>query len=352
MHIIILCFVAYLFFAVIIYLKLNNYTSYTVDLTHASELSKVAVLIPFRNEVENLPSLLSCIDNQQSNHQIKWIFIDDHSTDRGVDLVQNNSIFHYYSLPINKTGKKEALLWGLSCVEADYYIMIDTDVNFEDDWLNNIIEPMLNDKYDWIIGQVELTSENSNWLTKAQTLEWKALQRLTQFFALIGKPILCNGANLAFKASLKAIAIKALLNQTTASGDDLSLLNAFNKTKAIAGIGNTRSIVKTQMPASWNEFVQQKLRWAKKMQFQWSLTTLIGLVMVAMQITLIVLCFTASLKTVILSLFLKFVADSLIAKNSSILNFTYWLWLQIYPLILWLIQPFVRLQWKAREIKK
>lgn len=352
MHIIILCFVAYLLSAVIIYLKLNNYKSYTVDLSHASESSQVVILIPFRNEVENLPSLLSCIDNQQSNHQIKWIFIDDHSTDCGADLVQKNSTFHYCRLPYDKTGKKEALLCGLSNVEADYYIVIDADVNFEADWLNNIIEPMLNDKYDWVIGQVELTSENSNWLTKIQTLEWKALQRLTQFFVLIGKPILCNGANLAFKASLKEVAIKALLNQTTASGDDLSLLIAFNKTKAIAGVGSAQSIVKSQMPISWNEFVQQKLRWAKKMQFQWSLTTLIGLVMVVMQLILIVVCFIASLKTVILSLFLKFVADSLIANNRSILNFRYWLLLQIYPLILWLIQPFLRLQWKAREIKK
>jgi len=352
MHIIILCFVAYLFFALAINWKLKNYKPTIIDSTPISESIQVAVLIPFRNEAKNIPTLITCINNQETKHEVSWVFIDDHSTDRGSDLVQNISTFHYYSLPINKVGKKEALLNGLSNVEADYYIMIDADVNFEADWLNNIIEPMLNDKYDWVIGQVELTSENQNRLTKVQSLEWKALQRLTQFFIIIRKPILCNGANLAFKASLKETAINALLNQQTVSGDDLSIMNAFNKTKAIAGIGNIQSIVKTQMPDSWYEFVQQKLRWAKKMKVQWNRTTLIGLVMVVMQLILIVLCFTASFKIIIIGMFLKFVSDSLIANNSSILNFGYWLMLQIYPLILWIVQPFVRLQWKAREIKK
>ena len=344
-------YIAYLVFACVLFYTIHKQPKIQYHSAKPYSPIKCVVVVPFRNEVNKLPILIQSIRALKTQHQVSWVFVNDHSTDGGESLITQSDNTTLINLPENNTCKKQALIFGLERHEANCFICIDADVSFNADWLDNLLAPIVGDKASWVIGPVNIASTGSSFLSTMQNIEWQALQKITHYFALLQKPILCNGANLAFSSTLKAFALDALKNQTTASGDDLSLMQEFKRINAKVCFGNNAATVNTDFPDTWKGFVNQKLRWAKKMNGQWNSTTKIGLLMAGFQVLLLLVWLFGSIKNALLCTVIKFVADSLIANNFNVLNIPYWSMLQIYPLILWIIQPFVRLQWKDREIK-
>lgn len=342
-------FLTYFLLGLQLFFRLKKSAPYHNEIN--TKLVNVGIVIPFRNEKENLPTLLNCINNLQTNKIVEWIFVNDHSTDNGTELISVKKNVRLINLEQNKQGKKQAVLAGINSTECDIYVCIDADVTFNSGWLDNLLKPIIIDKVEWVIGPVKMQHAGDSILAKIQELEWKALQRLTEYCATFYQPVLCNGANLAFSNKLKKYAVEALHRQSTVSGDDLSLMNAFNANNFKVCYGNEQAAVSTNLSKNWVQFVNQKLRWAKKMNGQWNSTTQIGLVMTGMQLILICSWFFCEVEQAVIFTIIKFVADSLLIKQLQVLNFPYWVLLQIYPLILWIIHPFVRIQWKDRFIK-
>ena len=154
----------------------------------------LTVVIPFRNEVENLSILLKNI-NELKKTPSRFIFIDDHSDDNWKNLFenQNNISIDVYSLGKDKQGKKEAIWEGVNHAETKYVLCWDADVCFKADYFEELQELQA---ADLIILPVHFKSNN---LVQALgEIDFYLANFVNQASAYWLRPVMCNGANLLF----------------------------------------------------------------------------------------------------------------------------------------------------------
>ena len=86
------------------------------------ELHDITVVIPFRNEKENLESLLNQIKTLKIR-PAQFLFVDDHSTDGGATVInaQKNKDVELLSMK-EKNGKKEAVFKGVNKAKTSYIL--------------------------------------------------------------------------------------------------------------------------------------------------------------------------------------------------------------------------------------
>ena len=95
----------------------------------------VTVLAPMRNEAENVPEFISALSSQMGVKQIKFIIINDGSTDKTAELlttvIDSDSRFTVIESPVVRDGwlgKVSALQAGFEAASSDYIITLDADV--------------------------------------------------------------------------------------------------------------------------------------------------------------------------------------------------------------------------------
>lgn len=146
-----------------------------LELQNATEhLTRVArktltLVIPFHNEAPNLSALVEAIDSCAANALRLWsisidaIFVDDGSTDRGIDelcaVVERRAggpAIRVVRLSRN-FGKEVALAAGLDLVHADAAVMLDADLQHPLPTVDAFIDAWLNEGYEVVYG---VTSHN------------------------------------------------------------------------------------------------------------------------------------------------------------------------------------------------
>ena len=89
-------------------------------------MKKLAVIIPFLNEVDTIPALLSELDSffrENKPYQVEVIFVDDGSTDASLSLLKQSASlsFSIKIVSLSKNfGSHAALRAGILHAEADY----------------------------------------------------------------------------------------------------------------------------------------------------------------------------------------------------------------------------------------
>ncbi|HMC00812.1 MAG TPA: glycosyltransferase, partial [Flavobacteriaceae bacterium] len=264
--------------------------------------------------------------------------------------------------------KKDAITKAISIAKNDWIITTDADCILHKQWLNGFDEFIQKTNAKCIVAPV-VYKINNTLLEKFQLLSILSLQGSTIGGFGIGKPFLCNGANLAYTKKLFFDLDGFNGNSNIASGDDIFLME-----KAIRNCKNNvqylkchEAIVTTKPEKSWSSLISQNLRWAAKTSTYSNvfgkLTGFIVLVMNALIIALFVLCLfkIVSLKTFIYVLIIKFSADFLIIFKTSIF-FKQKEVLKSFPLSFF-IYPFFSVyiafksifkdyKWKGRTYKK
>jgi glycosyltransferase involved in cell wall biosynthesis len=117
------------------------YLSYKTDV---GTEAKISVLIPARNEEENLKGLLS--DLEKCNYPtIEIIVCNDHSTDQTeqvlkMAMVRNNKLnyFNNNELPVNWIGKNFACDQLALRATGDYYLFLDADVRISPQFISKL----------------------------------------------------------------------------------------------------------------------------------------------------------------------------------------------------------------------
>ena len=106
-----------------------------------SEVEKgVSILVPFRNEEENLKDCFSSLQNlQYPKDEFEIIFIDDHSTDRSMDLLKEVGMT-VLSLGENEFGKKRALSKAIELSRFSTVITLDADSIVPPLWLKSMMD--------------------------------------------------------------------------------------------------------------------------------------------------------------------------------------------------------------------
>jgi cellulose synthase/poly-beta-1,6-N-acetylglucosamine synthase-like glycosyltransferase len=232
---------------------------------------KISVIIPFRNEVENMITCLEGISTQDYPIElIEIILSDDHSEDDSkqiaVDFLFKKGIT--YKLidlkELHQSGKKAAIETAVSKATGTIIVTRDADTYTESNlWLKSIAYQFKSMKSDLVLAPVILSGKS--FIQTFQRFENIAITCIGYAFAKNKLPFVCSGANLAYKKTsfIKADPYKE--NKNIATGDDLFLLQAFlDSGFRISAAKNIDCIVYTKAEKSVASFINQRLRWASK----------------------------------------------------------------------------------------
>jgi cellulose synthase/poly-beta-1,6-N-acetylglucosamine synthase-like glycosyltransferase len=98
-----------------------------------------------------------------------------------------------------------------------------------------------------------------------QRKEQAALQAATVGSALGGRPVLANGANMAFSRDA-FLYVGGFAGDRRASGDDMFLLQRMRKNRQkVSFLAHPDVLVRVRPEETWRGFFVQRLRWAGKM---------------------------------------------------------------------------------------
>jgi poly-beta-1,6-N-acetyl-D-glucosamine synthase len=229
--------------------------------------ASISLIIALRNEEKNIPFLIESILNQSLNHTcFELILIDDHSTDNTNQLCNEfkKSIKNLSVLKLdNLTGKKNAILLGIKHANGQLIVTTDADCVHNKNWLETILQFYLKYKPKMIIGPVLMRSKKL--FEGIQSLDFYSLIVSGAGATGIERPIMCNGANLAFEKSLLS-KNSNILNHDFVSGDDIFLMLNLKKTQTskILFLKSTDALVYTTSQPTFNQFLNQRKRWASK----------------------------------------------------------------------------------------
>jgi biofilm PGA synthesis N-glycosyltransferase PgaC len=230
--------------------------------------SKFSLVIPFKNEADNLPRLLASLNKiDYPNDHFEIIMVDDHSSDASSKIVKSESNI---TLLTNKgKGKKSALLTGILQSQYRWIITTDADTELPEGYLKTANRYTQKFPAKMYLGPVRYFDQD-NFINQFQQFEFLSLQALTMAGVEFGKPFLANGANLIF-AKAAFFEVNAYQgNEQIASGDDVFLLEKFKETfvESIVFMKDQSAIVQTKPPQTWYDLLQQKIRWASKTKYQ------------------------------------------------------------------------------------
>ncbi len=255
--------------------------------------TQFSVIIPFKDEVDNLDLLLQSLEkiNYPSN-LYEIILIDDHSEDASLQIIKQYKKLNLVVLKNDDFGKKSALEKAIVQAKNEWIITTDADCELPANWLLAYNEIIVSTKAKMVLAPVVFFNENS-FIGQLQQIEFLSLQALTMASYHWSKPFLSNGANLAFlkSAFLQVNGYKG--NKHIASGDDVFLLEKFNTEfpNDIQYLKTKEALVKTQTQKDWKNLIQQKIRWGSKTKkFKSVLPKLIG-VLVLLANFLVLICF-------------------------------------------------------------
>ncbi|MEA3447871.1 MAG: glycosyltransferase [Bacteroidota bacterium] len=229
---------------------------------------QVDVVIPFRDEVNNINKLLHDLLNQTYPSSLfHVIFIDDHSTDGGDKIINETINKHHLNATLlhlspDKKGKKEALLTGIEYSNNKYILTTDADCAMFPNWVNCMITQAMYNHADLLLGPVIHTGKSV--VGRLQSVESLSLLAVTMGTAGLGIPVLSNAANMAINRNTLNT-LQDPFKNSVSSGDDIFLMETLKTNKAtIAFNPEQEALVKTKASESWNKLIQQRARWMSK----------------------------------------------------------------------------------------
>jgi cellulose synthase/poly-beta-1,6-N-acetylglucosamine synthase-like glycosyltransferase len=224
----------------------------------------VSIIIPFRNEAENLNVLIQSLNTLElGKHTVEVIFVNDHSTDESVSVLEDAKLrLRYRIISSTSEGKKAALKLGWHHASGDVILQTDADCVLPRAWLAAMAMPFFQENIQLVSGPVDFYNSTNFW-ERMVALDFNALIAIGAAHIAWSKPMICNGANLAYR---KSVLQSFDYEENKASGDDVFLLQFVHRTypEGILFLKNKDAIVVTSGPKSFQEFWNQRIRWASK----------------------------------------------------------------------------------------
>jgi poly-beta-1,6-N-acetyl-D-glucosamine synthase len=224
----------------------------------------ISVIVPIRNEYQNLSNLIRNILNQ-TYARFEVIVVDDHSDDGGAAIISAMGLPNVKVIKNEGIGKKSAITTGVKSAIGDIVITTDADCQFHDQWIE-VINSYFNERTQMVTGAVRFLN-GGTFFQKLQQIEFASLIGSSASLANFKSPIMCNGANLAYRRVAFFNVNGYEGNDHIASGDDEFLMRKFVKkyqAPAIRFLRNQKGTVTTPSSSSVRVFVNQRRRWASK----------------------------------------------------------------------------------------
>jgi cellulose synthase/poly-beta-1,6-N-acetylglucosamine synthase-like glycosyltransferase len=229
----------------------------------------ISVLVAARNEEARLAGLLQDLHGQRyAKDRYEVLVVDDGSTDGTAAVVDGMRrtwpALHLLRLD-GPAGKKAAIERGVAGARGPVVLLTDADARCGPDRLGALAAHWMNASPDMVLLPV-ITTGGTGALALVQRCEQAALQGATLGSALLGTPVLANGANLAFSRDA-FMAVGGYAGDRRTSGDDVFLLQRMRrKGRRITCLGRRAAAVTVEPVRGFGAFVAQRLRWAGKMR--------------------------------------------------------------------------------------
>ncbi|MBA4317198.1 MAG: glycosyl transferase [Flavobacterium sp.] len=330
MMITIILYIAILFYCLSIIVLISGFTKVnSFDYLGEKPKTKFSIVVPFRNEAENLPILLNSFSKlNYPNDLFEVILVDDFSSEEFQVPSFRFQVSVIKNIRVSNSPKKDAISTAIQTVKNDWIITTDADCVVNENWLSALDNYIQLHDLSMISGAVTYDCEDS-FLHHFQQLDLASLQGATIGSFGLRKGFMCNGANFAYTKSFFQELKGFEGNDGIASGDDVFLLQ-----KAIARfpekvhyLKSGNNIVITKPLDDWKSLFFQRVRWASKTSsYQSGFGKGLGLVVFSGNLgwILSIGCWVLGLTpilNIILIFFLKFVVDAiLIYKANLFLN--------------------------------
>ena len=262
----------------------------------------VSVIIPFRNEENNLPENVSSIQKVNFNpEKLEIIYVNDHSSDNSVEVLKslvNSDNIKILSVPDDysiNAHKKRAIRFGIENSKGDIIVTSDADCTYNQNWLNSLLSN-IDEETGFVSGPVKFKSEEK-FFSQLQQLEFAGLVIVGAGLIGSGSPIICNAANIAYRKEAFNEVKGFNDNLNISSGDDEFLMQKISKSKKykVKFSVNPDSFVETAANKNLNEFYHQRKRWASKGLFYNSKLLILRLVLIFLFfLSIILLPFTSA----------------------------------------------------------
>jgi cellulose synthase/poly-beta-1,6-N-acetylglucosamine synthase-like glycosyltransferase len=234
--------------------------------TNLKPQTSFTIIVPFRNEEENLPNLLRSFSELDYPKDLFEVILVDDSSNQKFEV--SHFTFHISqinNIRVSKSPKKDAISTAMHHVKTNWVITTDADCLVPENWLLTFDNYIQQNNVSMLAGAVNYACENS-FLHHFQQLDLTSLQGATIGSFGLGKAFMCNGANFAYTKSLFNELNGFDGNDKIASGDDVFLLqkaaNLFPD--KVHYLKAKEAIVTTKPTENWKALFYQRVRWAAK----------------------------------------------------------------------------------------
>ena len=273
---IVLLVISAFYFMIILLVNVGIFRLKRLSRSDNQAITRVSIIIPARNEEENILNCLNDIRNQDyPGELIEIVVVDDHSTDQTsgkvLDFAASNPFMNLRLVLASFSGndlafKKHSIKSGIEATSGELIITTDADTRSKPGWISSIVNFYIREHPEMIIGPVAFHDARSVF-EKLQLIEFSGLMAATAGSCKSGFPLMCNGANLAFtrKAWLETKDLSGDLKYP--SGDDLFLMMKIRKKYghgSVRYLYSKEGIISTTPKRSFHEFIRQRLRWVSK----------------------------------------------------------------------------------------
>lgn len=264
MHIIALFFVVFALIQIIYLLTLLvAITKYKAQ--PADRKVPVSVIVCGHDEHQNLQELLPLLLNQEYP-DFEVVVVEDRSNDESFDFLyeackhhSNLRLVRVKDKPEHVNGKKFALTLGIKAARHEWVLLTDADCRPNSThWIKEMSTRFSNES--------EIVLGYSPYQKKSGLLNlfirYETLLTAIQYFgmAILGKPYMAVGRNLAYRKSLFLNNKGYSSHLSVTGGDDDLFVNQWGHKKNTTIVIGPESIVYSTPKTSWIEFYYQKLR--------------------------------------------------------------------------------------------
>ena len=241
----------------------------------------VSIIIPCFNEEQWIQrTILSCINQDYPIDKLEVIIVDDNSSDKSVEKIEEiveklyNEAERYkvkerlkvIKLPKNG-GKRVALSSGVEKAKHDLVVFVDSDSFLEPEAIKNLVQPFQDPKMGGVTGRTDVENKYTNSVTKMQTVRYyiafrimKAAESYFDSVTCLSGPLSCYRKELVIE-NKEAWLNQKFLGQPATFGDDRSMTNFIMK-KHRTGYQDS-AICSTIVPSDTNVFLKQQMRWKR-----------------------------------------------------------------------------------------
>jgi len=233
----------------------------------------VTIIIPARNEEDNIGHCLQAILNQQyPRHLLQIIVADDFSTDSTAEIVHNFAGQHVQLLRLAdhvtdrlNSYKKKAIELAVEQATGTLIVTTDADCTMPPLWLATLVTVYQQQRPAFIAAPVVINCSNRP-IEIFQALDFMTLQGITGASVYKRVHTMCNGANMAYERSVFYEVGGFAQIDHIASGDDMLLMHKIYERypQRVLFVKSKEAIVQTAPVSTLSAFLNQRIRWASK----------------------------------------------------------------------------------------